>query len=203
MANHVCVCSASTIVVTCVREPEGASAIKRPSTSFHKCLFMFVEEQPAAPRRMCPSPRSLWQPLCPACGAPAVLCSPTWRTRARPANLLSNGGGWSRRVNSTFARRSRWRRILARGDAERRRRQYLEGARSSWLAARAQHNSPALSAVEGALELSIHCDRSTSYEVAAEVRHVAQLSPELVEVNKLVCWRQRRTEACKQWVRGG
>ena len=164
---------------------------------------MFVEEQPAAPRRMCPSPRSLWQPLCPACGAPAVLCSPTWRTRARPANLLSNGGGWSRRVNSTFARRSRWRRILARGDAERRRRQYLEGARSSWLAARAQHNSPALSAVEGALELSIHCDRSTSYEVAAEVRHVAQLSPELVEVNKLVCWRQRRTEACIQWVRGG
>jgi hypothetical protein len=31
MVNHVCVCSASAIVVTCVREPEGVSAIRDPT----------------------------------------------------------------------------------------------------------------------------------------------------------------------------
>jgi hypothetical protein len=31
MANHVCVCAASTIVAACVREPEGASAIRDPA----------------------------------------------------------------------------------------------------------------------------------------------------------------------------
>ena len=71
------------------------------------------------------------------------------------------------------------------------------------LAACAQHEQSALFAVEGAVELSRHCDRSTSCEVAAEVRHVAQLSPKLVEVNVLGCWLQRWPEAFRQWIRGG
>ena len=70
-----------------------------------------------------------------------------------------------------------------------------------WLAAR--HDRPALSTVGWAMDLSRHCDRSTGCEVAAEVRHVAQLSLELVEVNVLGCWLPRRSETCKQWIRGG
>ena len=66
------------------------------------------------------------------------------------------------------------------------------------LAGRAQHDRPAFSAVGGAVDLSMHCDRSTGCEVAAEVLRVAQLPSELIEVNVLGCWLKRRAEACGQ-----
>ena len=53
------------------------------------------------------------------------------------------------------------------------------------------------------MELSRHRDRSTGCEVAAEVLRGAQLPLELVEVNVLGYLRPRRTEVCKQWIRGG
>ena len=62
---------------------------------------------------------------------------------------------------------------------------------------------PPLSAVEGSMEISRHCGRSTSCEVAAEVLRCAPLPLELVEVKVLGCWLPRRSEACKQWIRGG
>ena len=136
-------------------------------------------------------------------GGPATFCAALWRTRARPPALLSSDGDWASKVVATFARRTRQRHILARGDAEWRQRRCLEGAQGCRLACSAHRERPVLSAVEWAWELSRHCDRSTGCVVAAEVRHGAQLPLELVEVNVLGCWRPRRTEACRQWIRGG
>jgi hypothetical protein len=117
--------------------------------------------------------------------------------------MLSSGGNLMSRYFATFDRRTRQRCILARAEADLQWQQCIGGARGSWLAGRAHHDRPALSAVGWAMDLSRHCDRSTGCEVAAEVRHVAQLSLELVEVNVLGCWLPRRSEACKQWIRGG
>ena len=117
--------------------------------------------------------------------------------------MLSSGGNFMSRYFATFDRRTRQRCILARAEADLQWQQCIGGARGSWLAGRAHHDRPALSAVGWAMDLSRHCDRSTGCEVAAEVRHVAQLSLELVEVNVLGCWLPRRSETCKQWIRGG
>ena len=76
---------------------------------------------------------------------------------------------------------------VLRGKEDLQLRQFLEGMRGSWLAGRAQGWQPALSAVGWAVELSQHCDRSTSCEVAAEVLRCAPLPLELVEVNVLGC----------------
>ena len=126
-----------------------------------------------------------WQPLCPACGAFAPLCAALRRTRTRPSTRLAEGGRRAISLVANFARRTRQRHVLARSEEDLQRRQGLGGARGSWLACRALHDRPALSAVGGAVDLSRHCDRSTGCEVAAEVRHGAQLPPEL---GFWMCW---------------